>query len=123
MEYAIGERELAPVPALAHRTTVTMETIADGIARSFRALVEHAGETGAQWAGTTPKRCRRRSCRRRSTGRSPERPQRAAKAVAGQARGRRPPSPQGWSTSRATASANSAWKARSRTRMRSSTLW
>lgn len=51
MDYQIEERELAPVLALAHRTSVTMETIADGIGRSFRALVEHAGETGAQWAG------------------------------------------------------------------------
>ena len=51
MEYVIGERELAPVLALVHRAPVTMETIGDGIGGAFRVLVEHAGETGAQWAG------------------------------------------------------------------------
>jgi effector-binding domain-containing protein len=51
MDYVIGERELAPVLALVHRTTVTMQTIGDGIGGAFRVLVEHAGATGAQWAG------------------------------------------------------------------------
>jgi effector-binding domain-containing protein len=51
MEYVIGERELAPVLALVHRAPVTMETIGDGIGGAFRVLVEHAGATGAQWAG------------------------------------------------------------------------
>ena len=51
MEYVIGERELAPVLALVHRAPVTMETIGDGIGGAFRVLVEHAGKTGAQWAG------------------------------------------------------------------------
>lgn len=51
MEYAIGERELAPVLALVHRTPVTMATVGDGIGGAFRVLVEHAGATGAQWAG------------------------------------------------------------------------
>jgi effector-binding domain-containing protein len=51
MEYVIGERELAPVLALVHRAPVTMATIGDGIGGAFRVLVEHAGATGAQWAG------------------------------------------------------------------------
>jgi len=51
MDYEITEKELASVLALTHRTPVTMATIGDGIGGAFGVLVEHAGKTGAQWAG------------------------------------------------------------------------
>ena len=51
MDYEIIEREVAPVLALTHHRPVTMETIADGIGKAFRVLVEHAGAHEIQWAG------------------------------------------------------------------------
>lgn len=51
MDYQISEKELAPQPALTHRRTVTMPTIAENVGAGFGVLMEHAGKTGAQWAG------------------------------------------------------------------------
>ena len=51
MDYEITEKELAPALALTHRAPVTMATIGDGIGGAFGVLMEHAGKTGAQWAG------------------------------------------------------------------------
>lgn len=51
MDYQVSEKELAPQLALTHRLKVTMPTIADRIGDGFRVLVEHAGKTGAHWAG------------------------------------------------------------------------
>jgi effector-binding domain-containing protein len=51
MDYEIAEKDIAPQLALTYRQPVTMETIADRIGGAFRALVEHAAATGAQWAG------------------------------------------------------------------------
>jgi effector-binding domain-containing protein len=51
MDYEITEKEIDPQLALTRRTLVTIETIGDAIGGAFRVLVEHAGRTGAQWAG------------------------------------------------------------------------
>ena len=51
MDYEISEKELAPQLALTHRRTVTMPTIAENVGAGFGVLMEHAGKTGAQWAG------------------------------------------------------------------------
>jgi effector-binding domain-containing protein len=51
MDYEVAEKDLAPQLALTRRTHVTMPTIAEGIGAGFGVLMEHAGKTGAQWAG------------------------------------------------------------------------
>jgi effector-binding domain-containing protein len=51
MDYEITEKELGPQVALTYRAPVTMATIGDGIGAAFGVLVEHAGRTGAEWAG------------------------------------------------------------------------
>ena len=51
MDYEIAEKDILPQLALTYRQPVTMETIADRIGGAFRALVEHAARSGAQWAG------------------------------------------------------------------------
>ena len=51
MDYEVSEKELAPQPALTHRVTVTMPTIAERIGAGFGVLMEHTAKTGAQWAG------------------------------------------------------------------------
>jgi effector-binding domain-containing protein len=51
MDYDISEKELAPQLALTHRRAVTMPTIAENVGAGFGVLMEHAGRTGAQWAG------------------------------------------------------------------------
>ena len=51
MDYQIAEKELPAQLALAHRTPVTMATIADGIGGAFGVLMQHTAATGAQPAG------------------------------------------------------------------------
>jgi effector-binding domain-containing protein len=51
MDYVITEKQLDPQLALTHRAPVTMATIGDGIGAAFGVLMEHAGTTGAQFAG------------------------------------------------------------------------
>ena len=50
-DYDISEKELAPQLALTYRTTSSMATIADSMGAAFGTLMQHAGQTGAQWAG------------------------------------------------------------------------
>jgi len=49
--YEVTDKELAPQLALTYRTRATMPTIAERIGARFGALMEHAAQTGAQWAG------------------------------------------------------------------------
>ena len=115
MEYEIGEKELAPQLALTHRTPVTMATIADGIGGAFGVLMEHAGQTGAQWAGPPfilyPEICERRVRDRRLHARGPGRERRRTRRGRGGPRRPRARPPCTWA--RTARSARPTWRCRS----------